>query len=158
MGGKEAAQGAGILKHVFGQKTVGVEKAIGSSFGVDQKGVGNVMTMLAPLVMGALGKETKQKGLDASALTSMLTEERSQLAKQEPQGMHMLGAMYGITDRITAGVARRDRSGGDPGPHRVRPEAGNDGDGAGDCRHGRGQALAAKGRDDFSVGVGFPAA
>ena len=91
--GPAPAEGAGILKHVFGGKESGVESAIGQAFGVDKSGVANVMASLAPIVLGALGKQARQGGLDASSLSSMLGQERSNLSSAQPQGMQMLNAV-----------------------------------------------------------------
>ena len=49
--------GAGILGHVFGGKQEAVQSALGTSAGLDAGSMGKLLTMLAPLVMGALGKK-----------------------------------------------------------------------------------------------------
>ena len=57
--------------------------------------VGKLLTMVAPLVMGALGKESRGRGMDAGALTQFLGQEKGELARQQPEGMGML---QGILD------------------------------------------------------------
>lgn len=66
------ADGAGILGHVLGGKQSQVENAIGKSSGLDGAQVGQLLAMLAPVVMGYLGKEKNSQGLDAGGLTSLL--------------------------------------------------------------------------------------
>ena len=67
--------GAGILNHLFGNQTENVAKAVSKSSGLDSNGSIKMLQILAPLVLGALGKQKKDNNLDASgldALTSML--------------------------------------------------------------------------------------
>ena len=67
--------GAGILNHLFGNQTENVAKAVSKSSGLDSNGSIKMLQILAPLVLGALGKKKKDNNLDASgldALTSML--------------------------------------------------------------------------------------
>ena len=67
--------GAGILNHLFGNQTENVAQAVSKSSGLDSNGSLKMLQILAPLVLGALGKQKKDNNLDASgldALTSML--------------------------------------------------------------------------------------
>lgn len=67
--------GAGILNHLFGNQTENVAQAVSKSSGLDSNGSIKMLQILAPLVLGALGKQKKDNNLDASgldALTSML--------------------------------------------------------------------------------------
>lgn len=54
-----AAEGAKILGHVFGGSTGNVAKTVGSSTGAKTDDVMNVMNVLAPVVMGAIGHASK---------------------------------------------------------------------------------------------------
>ena len=65
--------GAGILKHVLGGKQSGAIDMISKMSGLDSSKTGNLMTMLAPMIMGALGKTKKENNLDTSGLSSLLT-------------------------------------------------------------------------------------
>ncbi len=49
--------------------------------------------MVAPLVMGFLGREKKQQGFDAGQLASMLGGARDQMATAQPQAMDMLSGL-----------------------------------------------------------------
>lgn len=74
--------GAGIINHVLGDKQGGVINMISQISGLDSSKSGSLMTMLAPVIMGALGKTKRQQGLDIGGLTSLLngtvTEQRAQ--------------------------------------------------------------------------------
>lgn len=66
------SDGAGILGHVLGGKQPQVENAIGQSSGLNSAQVSQVLAMLAPIVMGYLGKQKNEQGLDAGGLTGLL--------------------------------------------------------------------------------------
>jgi len=89
----QAGPGAGILRHVFGQRQPAVEKGISKASGLDAGSAGQLLTMLAPLVMGALGKSQRQSGMDANALTQMLGQEERQLESRAPQASGLIGAI-----------------------------------------------------------------
>ncbi len=76
--------GAGILKHVLGGKQSGAVDMISKMSGLDQNKTGSLMSMLAPLVMGALGKTKKEQGLDIGGLTQILTGAVSQQKGDNP--------------------------------------------------------------------------
>jgi hypothetical protein len=88
-----AGPGEGILKHVLGAKRPAVESGLSQATGLDAGSAGQLLTMLAPLVMGALGKTQRQQGLDAGALASMLGGEAQQIRRAQPAGMGMLGQL-----------------------------------------------------------------
>ena len=67
-----ALNGAGILGHVLGDQAGGAAQMISQATGVNENGVLGMMVKLAPLVMGVLGQQKQQQGLDASGLAGML--------------------------------------------------------------------------------------
>ena len=68
-----AANGAGILKHVLGGKQGNAIDLISKMSGLSSSKTGSLMTMLAPMVLGMLGKEKRQQNLDQSGLSDMLS-------------------------------------------------------------------------------------
>ncbi len=66
--------GAGILGHVFGGKEQNIAKAVSTSSGIDLDTAMNILKVAGPLVMGALGKETRQKNVaDQSGIGDLLS-------------------------------------------------------------------------------------
>lgn len=55
--------GAGILGHILGNKQQGVEKVIGEKAGMDIGGVANILKVAAPILMGVLGKQSRQQNV-----------------------------------------------------------------------------------------------
>ncbi len=88
----DSAQGGKILGHVFGEQKPAVEAQVSQLSGLGGAGGGQLMEMLAPLVMGMLGKQAG--GLDASALSKMLGSQDLQGMLQGGLG-DMLGGMMG---------------------------------------------------------------
>jgi hypothetical protein len=71
-GGSPAANGAGILGHILGGQQQGAAQAVSQASGVSDSGVMDMMIKLAPMVMGVLGQQTQQQGLNASGLAGLL--------------------------------------------------------------------------------------
>jgi hypothetical protein len=69
---QKMVNGSGILNHLLGNKQGNVINMVSQMAGLDNNKTGNLMTMLAPLVMGALGKTKKQNGLGVGDLMSLL--------------------------------------------------------------------------------------
>jgi len=92
--GKQASSmGEGILRHVLGGSRGNVERGLGQMSGLDAGSTGKLLAMLAPLVMGALGKQQRQGGMNAGALAQMLGQESDRAQRREPAAMGMLGKL-----------------------------------------------------------------
>jgi hypothetical protein len=88
-----AANGAGILRHVLGDQRGAVENNLAQATGLDQDKAGSVMEMLAPLVMGALGRTQQQDGLDPSGLAQYLDDQQNEQEAAAPGVMGVLSSM-----------------------------------------------------------------
>jgi hypothetical protein len=89
--------GMAILGHVLGQKRTSAGNSIGRATGLDSDQVVQLMAMLAPVVLGALGKAQREKQLDAQGVASLLTQEREQADSTLP-GIAQLLDMNGDGD------------------------------------------------------------
>ena len=87
----ETGPGAGILRHVLGGNQPTVEHGLSQTTGLDAGKAGQLLIMLAPLVMGALGRAKQERGLDAGGLSNLLAGERENLNQSAPGVMGMLG-------------------------------------------------------------------
>lgn len=67
------SEGAGILKHLFGNTTENVVSSVSNASGISNEGCTKLLQMLAPLVMGFLGKMKKEANLDASGLNGLIS-------------------------------------------------------------------------------------
>ena len=93
LGNPQSANGAGILGHVFGSQKPTLENNLAQATGMDQGSASGLLETLAPIVMGAVGKEQQEKGLDASDLSNLLGREQQQAETNAPDLMGILGSM-----------------------------------------------------------------
>jgi hypothetical protein len=85
--------GAGILRHVLGGSQQTVQSGLSQATGLDANKVGSLLTTLAPLVMGALGRAKQQNGLDETGLSTLLTREQQNLNQSAPGAMNALSRL-----------------------------------------------------------------
>jgi len=90
LGRGDTGDGDGILGHVLGGKKETVQTGLGQAAGLDPAKAGTLLAMLAPLVMGALGKAQREKGLDTGGLAGMLGSEQQRATDAAPGVMGML--------------------------------------------------------------------
>jgi hypothetical protein len=89
----ESGPGAGILSHVLGGRQQVVQNGLSRATGLDTGKTAQLLMMLAPLVMGALGKAKQERNLDAGGLSTFLSGEHEQLKEQAPGVMGALGRL-----------------------------------------------------------------
>jgi hypothetical protein len=104
----ESGPGAGILRHVLGGRQQSVEAGLSQATGLDSRKTGQLLTMLAPLVMGALGRANRQKQLDSTGLSTLLTGEQEHLKESAPG---VMGALSRFLDQDSDGSVMDDVSG-----------------------------------------------
>jgi hypothetical protein len=83
-GGMLGGMGGAILGHIFGSRRGTVEQGVGKASGLDAGQAAQLLAMLAPIVMGVLGRMKQSKGLDANALPNVLGEAREQGEREVP--------------------------------------------------------------------------
>lgn len=67
------SDGANILGHVFGGKEQNIAKAVGAKSGMDMGQAMSLLKMAAPIVLGYLGKQTRQDNVsDAGGIENLL--------------------------------------------------------------------------------------
>lgn len=81
----KTTNGPGILEHIFGNKQTQLNEVIGRSSGLDKSKILKLMITLAPLVLGALGKAKRNRGIDGNGISNLLrgTAQRQSAQRQE---------------------------------------------------------------------------
>ena len=92
----QAANGAGILGHVLGGQQPQVEQGLAQNSGLNSQQIGQLLQVAAPLVMGALGQQQQQQGLDTNGLASFLGGQQQQVQQTNPD---MMGSINNLLDR-----------------------------------------------------------
>ena len=98
LGGSQDRQtdGAGILGHIFGGQQARAETGIAQATGLGQGQAGQLLKMLAPIVMAYLANRAmsgSQPGSGAQALGGMLGQEQQRIRQQGGLGGSLLGAV-----------------------------------------------------------------
>lgn len=93
LGGSNMSEGGKILGHVFGSRQGNVTQQLGKATGLGNQGAGDLMSMLAPMVMGALGQAKQQSGAGVSGLQDLLRSEQKTIQKRQPKQMGMIEGM-----------------------------------------------------------------
>jgi hypothetical protein len=83
--------GAGILRHVLGNKQSGVEQALSQKSGLDANTVGQILKIAAPILLGMLGKETRQSNANnPGALMDVIGQVIGGKTQEEQSLLHTL--------------------------------------------------------------------
>lgn len=88
--GFDTAGGTGILTHVLGGQKGTVEQGLAQMSGLDSSQTGSILSMLAPIVIGAVSKKKQEEGADAAGLSEMLRNEEKEVEQREPGAAGLL--------------------------------------------------------------------
>lgn len=104
LGQPNTADGDGILGHVFGNNRPQVEQNIAQKSGLDLGTIVKFLPVIAPIIMGFLGKMTRQNNLDAGGLTKSLQQEK----EAAEAGGFDFGSILGMLDGDRDGDVKDD--------------------------------------------------
>ena len=98
-------QSTGSLASLFGNDALGsLTSALGRFAGTGEGQAKSLLGLVAPLVLGVLGRQQKTSGLDATGLANLLTSQKDAIAGALPSGLANLlsgtGLLQGISDRL----------------------------------------------------------
>jgi hypothetical protein len=79
-----AAVSGGILRRIFGSQAPQVGASLGQQTGLDSGRMLQLLQILAPIVMGALGRRQREQQLDSDGLSDLLRGERQQVQQAAP--------------------------------------------------------------------------
>ena len=85
--------GDGVLRHVLGEKRNAVEERMSQKSRMDPGSITKLLTMLAPIVLGYLGRSQRKEDLDVNALAGLLGAEREQARRIAPRSTGLLGQL-----------------------------------------------------------------
>ena len=91
--GHESALGGSILGHIFGGNQQAVATGFGQRAGLDPSSSAKLLAILAPLVLGQLGRQNQAKGFDAAGLAGALLGEQKTLEQHAPSAMDMISGL-----------------------------------------------------------------
>lgn len=102
-----AETGSSMLSGLFGGRTLDtMSQAVGRFAGLGESGGRTFLSLLGPIVLGALGSQQRAAGLDAGGLAGLLRSQKDQITSSIPPGLaDQLGAA-GLIDNAEEGLRR----------------------------------------------------
>ncbi len=94
-GGAGGGIGGAILGHVLGGRQAGVTDGVSRATGMQPAQVGQLLMILAPIVMAALAKRKQEAGVHAGNIGSVLEQEQQQAVQRSPGLGGLLGSVFG---------------------------------------------------------------
>ena len=92
-GGQGQSAGSAILGHIFGGQQQQAESSLGQASGLGGGNAGQLLAILAPIVMSFLANKVQGNGLDAGGFGRVLQQERAQTQQQGGLGGSLLTSM-----------------------------------------------------------------
>jgi OmpA-OmpF porin, OOP family len=103
--------GSGILTSLLGDKMGGIVSLISNFAGIKSGSASSLMSLAAPMVMGAIGKQVSGGNMGASGLMSLLAGQKDHIAAAMPAGLGDklggllgMGSMLGGASSLVSGV------------------------------------------------------
>ena len=102
-----ADTGSNTLSGLFGGRTMdAMAQAVGKFTGIGDSGGKLLLSVLGPIVLGALGQHQRNAGLDANGFASLLRSQKDQIVAAIPSGLaDQLGAA-GLIDKMASASGR----------------------------------------------------
>lgn len=103
------SMGSGLIGSMFGDKAGGMANALSSFAGIKSGAASGLMGMVAPILMGLIGKQLTGAGgggLNAGSLLGLLGGQKDHIAAAMPSGLQsgLSGLMGNLTGHATAAV------------------------------------------------------
>lgn len=95
--GGNVEDGNAILGHVLGGRREVVEHGLAKGAGVEPSLVQQLLPMLAPVVLGYLGRKQRERRYSADDLSGYLQQEREEMVRKAPADAN-LGALSSLLD------------------------------------------------------------
>ena len=111
-------EGSSILDHIFGQQKNNVESKLAQNTGISMDKIGPILAMLAPVIMGYIGKEKKENGVTSGGglgdlLGGILGNAQNQSQGSSSGGLNdILGSVLGGGGNQSSGNMLNDILGG----------------------------------------------
>jgi hypothetical protein len=100
-----AQTGSNMLSGLFGGRTMdAMGQAIGRFAGTGDSGGKSLLSVVGPLVLGTLGQQQRDAGLDANGLASLLRSQKDQMVAAIPSGLADQLSAAGLIEKTGAGM------------------------------------------------------
>jgi outer membrane protein OmpA-like peptidoglycan-associated protein len=102
--------GSDLLSFLFGSKLGNLETVVSSATGLAKGSSSSMLAMLAPLIMGILGKQTADENLDSAGVVKLLDSQKDFVQSAAPAalsnvlGLASLSQLGGLPPSATIGI------------------------------------------------------
>ncbi len=104
-------RGSSLLTSLLGSHDqAALTGAIARFAGLGQNKASSLLGMLAPVVMGLIGRQIGTRGVDIGSLTSLLASQKEQVAQALPNGMGELLDRTGLSSGLESAAAQSRRA------------------------------------------------
>ena len=93
-----------ILRTLFGGKVSAIVDLIAHASGLKSASASSLLSFLAPMILGVLGKEKAAQGLGATGLASLLLGQKDQITRMAPPGLASILGLSSLAN-LGSGVA-----------------------------------------------------
>ena len=106
-------EGGSILDHIFGGQKTQVENSLSEQTGISMNKIGPILAMLAPVIMGYIGKEKQFNGVNSGGLGDLLggilggAQNQAQSQPSNPLN-DILGSVLGGNQQQSSGNPLND--------------------------------------------------
>jgi hypothetical protein len=115
-------KGTSVLNSLLGGTTVSaLARALGQYTGIGEGSSKGLLGLLGPAVLGMLGQEQRDRGLDASGLARLLTSQKDTVVDAIPSGLSKYLGDTGILEDVTASTKNVSREYASRTPARSAP-------------------------------------
>lgn len=102
-------EGNSILSHIFGNQKGNIENKLSTETGISMDKIGPILAMLAPIIMGYIGKQKQQNSTEAGGLSDLLG---GILGKVQNQGEASGNPLNDIIGSVLGSGNGKDQKGG----------------------------------------------
>lgn len=102
------SEGAGILNHIFGNNIQDIVSKISKASGINLEGSTKLLQIIAPLVMGTLGKIKKETNVEAGALNGLINMAMLAMSPQNREPGGLMSILGGVLDSDKDGNPTND--------------------------------------------------
>lgn len=89
-------QGSGWLNKIFGGQSNGIINTLSGFSGIKSSSLSSLVSVIAPLIMGLLGKQAVESNLDASGFSGFLSTQKANILGALPSGLGSIAATLGL--------------------------------------------------------------
>ena len=93
--------GSNMLSGLLGNKVGGLSSLISNFSGVKQSSISSILSALAPIALGFVGKQALSNNLSSGGLLSWLNGQKASIASAVPAGLNLSGLLDGAAAKVS---------------------------------------------------------